>query len=230
VIEIIPAILPKSFSELEQSLFLVRGLAKVVQIDICDGLFVPSSTVPYTDRARFDRILKQEEGMPSWEDFDFEMDLMVNDSAKAADEWVRAGASRVLIHIESPDDRVALEKLQPLRDEHGVGIDVGLGISLQTPIGKLETLAPLASVIQCMGITHIGKQGEPLDEQIYGRISEIARLYPEHVISVDGGVTLENAPKLASAGARRLVVGSHLFSGNVEENYRNFKKAVGSTQ
>jgi ribulose-phosphate 3-epimerase len=230
VVEIIPAILPKSFSELEQSLFLVRGLAKVVQIDICDGLFVPSSTVPYTDRARFDRILKQEEGMPSWEDFDFEMDLMVNDSAKAADEWVRAGASRILIHIESPDDRAALEKLQPLRDEYGVSIDIGLAISLDTPLERLETLASFGSTIQSMGIAKVGYQGEALDERVFDRISELARLYPQHVISVDGGVTLENAPKLASAGARRLVVGSHLFSGNVEENYRNFKKAVGSTQ
>ena len=43
-IEIIPAILPKDYAEILDKTEQVHGLVKAVQIDICDGHFVPSFT------------------------------------------------------------------------------------------------------------------------------------------------------------------------------------------
>lgn len=224
-VEIIPAILPSSYRDLEDKLMRVRGLTRSVQIDICDGFFVPSKTFPYTnsaDKEQFAQILAEEETLPYWEEFDFELDLMVNESKKTSEEWVRAGASRIIIHIESPDDRGALEALQPLRDTYATAVDVELAISLDTPIEKLESLAHFGSTIQCMGIVKIGMQGQPLDERIFVRVKEIKRLYPEHTVSVDGGVTIENAHRLVDAGATRLVAGSALFQGDIEQNFDAF--------
>jgi len=45
--EIIPAILPRDFNEIEEKTLLIKGLSKMVQIDICDGKFVPSTSWPY---------------------------------------------------------------------------------------------------------------------------------------------------------------------------------------
>ena len=45
--QILPAILPKNFSEIEDKIALVKGIAPLVQVDICDGKFVPSTTWPY---------------------------------------------------------------------------------------------------------------------------------------------------------------------------------------
>lgn len=226
MIEIIPAILPISYRDLEDKLSRVRGLTRVVQIDVCDGFFVPSRTFPYTERDFFELILKEEETLPFWEEFDFELDLMVNESKKASGEWVQAGASRIIVHIESPDDRDALEALQPLRDTYATAVDVALAISLDTPIEKLETLAGYGSAIQCMGIAKIGLQGQPQDARIYERIKEIKRLYPVHSIAVDGGVTIESARRLVDAGATRLVVGSALFEGDIEQNFDAFLTAT----
>ena len=89
MIEIIPAILPKNYEDLKNKIALVRGIVPVVQIDICDGIFVPSKTWPFStggaEDYNFHRILNEEEGMPFWEDIDFEFDLMVVDAVKNFD-------------------------------------------------------------------------------------------------------------------------------------------------
>ena len=62
-----------------------------------------------------------------------------------------------------------------------------------------------------MGIARIGFQGEPFDERVIEKIKEIKKHYPEMIVSVDGGVSLENAQALIEAGATRLVSGSAIF-------------------
>lgn len=223
--EIIPAILPATFDELVSHLERVKGFARAVQIDVVDGVFAPMATWPYRDRDSFERILREEEGMPQWEDFEFEVDLMVEASKEAALEWVRAGASRIVIHIESPDDRGALEALQTYR-EGEASIEVGLAISLDTPIEKLDSLAHLGSFIQVMGISHIGKQGEPFDSRTLARVREMRDRFPSHIISVDGGVDDITGPALVEAGASRLVAGSFIFEGDAKENYRILRTTV----
>ena len=90
--DIIPAILPKNYEDLKNKIALVRGVVPIVQVDICDGIFVKTATWPFSSRAKsrneveflnndldehFRRILNEEEGLPFWEDIDFELDLMV---------------------------------------------------------------------------------------------------------------------------------------------------------
>jgi len=48
-IEIIPAIIPKSFEHLKSQLALVKGIVHLVQIDITDGIFAPTKTWPFVE-------------------------------------------------------------------------------------------------------------------------------------------------------------------------------------
>ena len=227
MIEIIPAILPKSYLDLEDHLARVQGVTKAVQIDVVDGIFAPNTTWPYVGRDSFETILSEENGLPFWEDFDFEIDLMVQNSKDAALEWIRAGASKIIIHIESPDDRGALEAIQDVRTGE-VPVEVILAISQETPVEKLETLAHLASGIQVMGIDHIGFQGEPFDVHTYEKLRTLKEKYPNHALSVDGAVTQDNAKALIDAGATRFVVGSAIWSGDAKDNYYTLKSIVDS--
>jgi len=61
--EIIPAILVKKFTEIEEKIELIKGISDFVQLDICDGKFVKSTTWPYgkTDE-NFEKILHEEMG------------------------------------------------------------------------------------------------------------------------------------------------------------------------
>lgn len=225
--KIVPAILPRDLDDLIAHLEEVKGVARLVQIDVVDGKFAPTRTWPYEDRESFEEILSEEQGMPLWEDFDFEVDLMVEKAKDAALEWVRAGASRIIVHIESPDSEAALAALQEYRAGE-MRVEVGVALSLATPLDGLVRLAPSADFIQVMGIAEIGKQGEPFDARALLRIEELRDRLPSYPISVDGGVELENAPALIEAGATRLVAGSAIFDGDARENYKKLKLIVHS--
>ena len=53
------------------------------------------------------------------------------------------------------------------------------------------------------GIEKVGFQGEAFDERVLKQIIDLRLKYPELIISVDGAVNEETAPKLLEAGANR---------------------------
>ena len=76
-----------------------------------------------------------------------------------------------------------------------------------------------------MGIAKIGFQGEPFDERVLEKIKDFRDEYVDVTISVDGGVSLESAPRLVEAGVNRFVVGSALWQSNdFEEKINKFKQ------
>lgn len=204
--QIIPAILPNSFSELEEKIAQVNGLVPLVQIDICDGHYTPKATWPYRKPDdSFDAMMREEIGMPFWEDIDFEIDLMVRNPETLIPQWVTAGAQRIIIHADST------ERLGEVIDSCKNQVEVGVAVSITTPLEKILPYASDISVIQCMGISKIGFQGQTFNEQVFEKIKEVRLALPDTEISVDGGVTLENIDQLIDAGATRLVVGSAIF-------------------
>ena len=101
--DIIPAILPKNYEDLKNKIALVRGIVPVTQIDICDGIFVKNISwpfevgVPELDE-HFRRIINEQEGLPFWEDIDFELDLMVSDAVENFDIYTKLGPKRIIFH------------------------------------------------------------------------------------------------------------------------------------
>lgn len=218
-VEIIPAILPKDFAEVVDKTALVTGLAKTVQIDVCDGQFVPSSTWPYRKADdSFERIIHEEEGLPGWKDLNFEIDMMVNRAEDKVEDWIQAGAMRLIIHIESKTDLAKVFEIA------GDRIEIGLAINIETPIENVRPYADKISFVQCMGIDRIGFQHQPFDRKVDHVIRDIRAAFPQLAISVDGGVTLETGPELIAAGANRLVVGHAIFeSDNLVETFHQFR-------
>ncbi|HQO71097.1 MAG TPA: hypothetical protein PLH90_02145, partial [Candidatus Paceibacterota bacterium] len=82
MIEVIPAILVDNYKELQTKISKFVGLSEMVQIDVCDGSFVPSVSWPMNkkDRDSILPIIDEEEGLPSWDKLDFEFDLMIEKS------------------------------------------------------------------------------------------------------------------------------------------------------
>ena len=206
---IVPAILAKDFSEIPAKLELVKGIADTVQIDIVDGKFAPNKTWPYIgDHGELLTILREERGLPFWQDVDFEFDLMVAKPQEVMHDFVKLGASRVIIHIES----IPPDTLSELIQEWKQAVDIGLALKPSTPVSLLETFLHEVSFVQCMGNDKISFGGVPLDEAVVlQKITELRQKYPELTISVDIGVNLETAPRLIEAGASRLVAGSAVF-------------------
>jgi ribulose-phosphate 3-epimerase len=210
--EIIPAILPQDFAELEDKIGLIRGAVKTVQVDICDGHFVPNFTWPYRKKDNtFEQMIREDEGLPAWESLDYEFDLMVDHPEKVVDDWVAIGAARVIIHIEAKGN--VAEAVDNLAGH----IDVGLAINIDTPIDSLKPFADkikdgAIQFIQLMGIDNVGFQHQAFDAKVIERVKAVKGAFPDIPISVDGGVSLDNAGQLIDAGADRLVVGSAIFA------------------
>ena len=212
-IEIIPAVLPKNFSELEESLGRVAGASRIIQVDIVDGIFAPNKTWPFGDEARFEKICMGDEGLPHWENFDFQFDLMLEHPEAQVQRFIDAGASSVVVHAKSPGAREALELLAQRNQEVGDDLHMGVGLALASDASPedLEAYSGLYDFVQVMGIEKVGFQGEAFNERALGLIQKIRTQSPSLTIQVDGGVSMANAKRLCDAGANRLVVGSAIF-------------------
>jgi ribulose-phosphate 3-epimerase len=229
MVEVIPAILPENIEEIREKMSLVNGLVNIVQVDVCDGKFVSNTTWPYKNdnEGSFEKIIGEEEGFPFWDSLDFEVDLMVKNPEEVVEEWINAGAKRLVLHVESSDNIYGL--IKKLRDEYGYSgdnpfdIDIGLSLDVKTSNEAIyEFLNPqadgksLINFVQFMGIDRVGFQGESFDETVLNKIKEMRNNFPSITISVDGGVNLNNAYEIVEAGANRLISGSAIFeSGDV---------------
>ena len=228
--EIIPAILPKNYEDMKDKIALVRGHAPLVQIDICDGIFVPNTTWPFStgggDDFYFQRIINEQEGMPFWEDLDFELDLMVSDAVTNFDVYTKLSPKRIIFHIETVGN---LEEFKDFLEGIDVyirdSIEMGIAIGLSTPIEQIYPLVNSADFVQVMGIEKVGFQGEDFSDKALEYIKNLKEKFPDLEIAVDGGVNLENGASLVHAGATRLVVGSAIFNTtDIIDSIEEFKQ------
>lgn len=213
MIEITPGFPSTDFKDLKEKLSTFREYVREVQIDVCDGKFVPSVSWPMhrEDEESTRAILDEEEGMPFWTELDFEFDLMVINAHKQFEFFVQLGAKRVVFHLEAEEEKSFKEFLESLDNYMRDNIDIGLAINTTTDISKLDPFINLVDFVQCMGIEKIGFQGEPFDERVLTQIKSIKEKYGDVKISVDGSVNENTALALVKAGADRLVIGSALM-------------------
>ena len=235
--EIIPAIIPKNFSDLAEKVSLVANFVKTVHVDINDGKFVKSKSWPHSSPNDFDfeKILKEEEGMPYWEKVEYEIHLMVSDPAPEIDNWIRAGSKRVLVHYESfPSSREFKKFTEEFKEKYGMNgsslfPELGVVLKTETPIevlAVLEQSVKLIDSIQLMSIATIGFQGIniPFETSVIDRVSAVKNKYEGIPVSVDGSINMENAQKLIDAGADRLIIGGAIFqSEDITDTIEVFK-------
>ncbi len=229
MIEIIPAILSKNYEDLKNKIALVRNLVPLVQIDISDGIFTPSKTWPFSssgiDDIKFKKILNEEEGIPFWEDIDFELDLMVVKALENFDIYSKLGPKRIVFHIEAVGDlKEFKEYIEAIDIYIREAIEIGVAINIETPLEQIFPLINDIDFVQCMDIDKIGYQGQKFDKKVLENIKILKEKFPDLIISVDGGVSLENAPALIRAGASRLIIGSSIFNTeDIIETIEKFK-------
>ncbi|MGI9118381.1 MAG: hypothetical protein ACR2IQ_02440 [Minisyncoccia bacterium] len=237
MIEIIPAILSKNFSDIEHNLAQIVGGVSIVQIDICDGMFVQNRTWPfegygaknqaYLKDHDIQTLEKEETGMPYWDTMDYELDLMVQDPATILKDLMIIGPKRVVIHFDSIKniDNGPEEFFNNLDPFYKNQIEIGLAVTSKNTLTEIENIIPHISFIQCMGIEHVGFQHQEFDTHILETIKTLRSKYPDMPISVDGAVNMGTIDDLIDAGATRLVVGSAIWETEIpSETLHEFKE------
>jgi ribulose-phosphate 3-epimerase len=219
--EIIPAILEKNFNEIKNKLTALREQAKCVHIDMCDGIAVPNQTWPFTGGGSedydFRKIMNEEEGMPFWEEFDFEFDLMVADAVENFDLYMKLGPKRLIFHPEIGGNIEEFEHfLEGLDMYIRDNVEIGVAFKPSDDLAIVSKLSHKADFLHCMGSDKIGFQGEGVafTEKALENIKFLKKNLPGVIISVDIGINLENAESILNAGADRLTVGSSIWKSS----------------
>lgn len=213
---IIPALLEKDYKEVKNKLTFLRGRAECVQLDFCDGEFVESKTWPFTSGGfedyDFQKILNEEEGLPFWEEFDFEFDLMVADAVENFDTYMKLGPKRMIFHLGAQKNLSDFEDFLDGLDMYiRDNVEIGIAFKPSDDLSVVSKLSSKVDFLQCMGIEKIGLQGQEFDKKVIENIKYLKENLPGIVLSVDGGVNFENAEMLLDAGVDRLTVGSAIW-------------------
>ena len=204
MVEIVPAILPKSFEGLTHGLARLSGVAPLIQIDLVEV-----------------NVLAEQETIPMWEEFDFEADIMLPDPQQEVRHCIDLGFSKIVVHAEALGAKEALTMLQETR-EGTFATMVGVALQSADSPEALTEFDGLFDYVQVMGIERIGSQGQPFDQRSITLIKELRAKFPELVIQVDGAVA-PHVRELVAAGANRLVIGSAIMQA---ENPREVYKAL----
>lgn len=226
--QIIPAILPETIQDIKRHLTEVMGISNWIQIDLCDGEYVESKTWPYNgeDDYVFQKIMAEEEGLPYWDRFSFEGDLMVKDAHKNFDTFIKMGFGRIVFHLEAEGEIEEFSNfLEGIDMNTRDFIEIGVAIKNNTDLEKIKSIINYVDFIQIMGIDHEGSQGQEFDEETFNKVSEFKQKYPETKLSIDGGVDYVNAKKLSELCVDRVVVGSAIWkSDNIPDTIKEFEK------
>ncbi|MCY4577199.1 MAG: hypothetical protein OXB96_02070 [Candidatus Kaiserbacteria bacterium] len=230
-VSITPAILEKSFDAIQEAVGRVRGVAKLVQVDIVDGVYAPSASWPFLSGDGKDAagsiVHPSEKELADKAEclyglrVPFELDLMIQSPEDSLGVWLLTDATRFIIHRAST--QYVSYCVNRVKDD---GREVYLGLTAHDTLEGVASVLEVVDGVQCMGIAELGKQGEPYDERIETLIAAIHNAYPALPIQADGGVSVQTAPRLLAAGVTQFAVGSALFQGDVAENLTTLQQAV----
>lgn len=214
--EIIPGILEKNLSTIKDKLTFLRGRAKCVQIDFCDGNFVKNQTWPFAfggfEDYDFKKILNEEEGLPFWNEFDFEFDLMVENAVENFDIYMKLGPKRIIFHLGAQKSVKEFEHFLDGIDLYTRdNVEIGLAFMPDADMSLVSRLAYKVDFLQCMGIDEIGFQNQKFNNKVLENVKFLKEKLSGVVLSIDGGVNFENIESIISAGVDRVVVGSGIW-------------------
>lgn len=201
-IQIAPSVLPADFAELGKA---VRDLESagvdLIQWDVMDGQFVPNLTFgPDVIAAA-----RKHCSVP------FEAHLMVLTPDVMAEQYVKAGCSRLIVHAEA-----CTHLHRTLANIRNMGATAGVALNPATPASAIEHVLDLVDMVLVMTVNPgFGGQSyistmEPKIREVRNMI-ESAGLGDAVHLEVDGGISATTVGAAASAGANVLIAGSALF-------------------
>lgn len=198
--QVVPAILASDAKDFQKKLKVFQSSFSLVQIDVLDGSFG-------IDNRSFYDFKKIKAMRPK---INFELHLMVDKPEPIYRQWLGwARLKRVILHYETFHKRKK-DLYDIIKEIHKVGKSFGLAINPNTTISKIIEFLPMVDEILVMGV-HPGWSGQKIVESSFKKVQQIRGHYPKLDIGFDGGLRMENAQSVVSAGANILNTAS-IFS------------------
>ena len=188
-----------------------------LHFDVMDGAFVPNFTLGFD----FIKAAKRCCGLPC------SAHLMIERPERYIERFVEAGCDSVTVHVETCPH--AQRTLAQIRD---AGASPGIAINPATPLTKLDYLLDYVERVLVMTVDP-GYAGQQLIPEAFERVRILKDIldYRESTarIEADGNIGVDNAARLANAGAGIFVLGtSSIFNGapDLGQALAQFKRAV----
>jgi ribulose-phosphate 3-epimerase len=202
MVEIAPSILSADFARLGQEIEAVeRGGASLLHVDVMDGRFVPNITIGLPVVKAISRATR----LP------IDAHLMIVEPGRYAEQFVRAGAKMVSIHIEA--DPHLQRTITAIK---GAGAQAGVAINPATALSALDEALNFADYILVMSVNP-GFGGQEFIPTSLDKVRRLRRTISERGlktrIEIDGGIDRNNIDDVAAAGAEIIVSGTAVFGG-----------------
>lgn len=199
MIQIAPSMLAADFLHLEKDVELVNEYADIFHLDIMDGTFVPNISFGFP----VVEAIAKKASRP------LDAHLMIVHPEKYVERFAKAGAEYLSFHLNAVDNPG-----QVLAQIRAAGLKPGIAINPDIPVDSLYPYLGQCDYVVLMSV-FAGFGGQKFIEATYDRLAqlkaEIVRQGATCMIQVDGGVSADNASRLAALGADILVAGSAVF-------------------
>jgi ribulose-phosphate 3-epimerase len=200
-VKLAPSILSADFARLgEQVAEVTKAGADYIHIDVMDGHFVPNITIGAPVIA----------SLRPWTHLPLDVHLMIEQPERYISDFANSGADIISVHIEAcPHIHRTLQLIKEFK------IKTGIALNPATPLSSIEELIPHVDLITIMSVNP-GFGGQAFIPETLEKVSRLRRMLDERGLSaeleVDGGITVENTPKVVKAGASVLAIGSSVFN------------------
>ena len=210
-----PSILSADFKMLgEEMRKTEKNGAGYIHFDVMDGLFVPSISFGIPVLASIHNATEQV----------MDVHLMIQEPIRYIEEFHKAGADIVTIHLEACEDvKATLDKI------HACDMKAGLSICPETEAEAIEPYLAYVEMILVMSV-HPGFGGQKFIPESLDKIRKVRGILEQQELSVDiqvdGGVHLGNVREVLDAGANVIVAGSAVFKGDAGQNTKEFMEIL----
>ena len=200
--KISPSILSADFANLQRDIQdIEKNGGDWVHVDVMDGLFVPNISIgiPVV------KALRPVTRLP------LDVHLMIDRPIRYVEEFVKAGADWLTIHVEADTQENTLAALEKIR---ALGCKSAISLKPGTPAEAAEPFLKACDMILVMTVEP-GFGGQKFMADMMPKLRALRgmldRVNPQCILEVDGGVDGSTCAVCKENGAQVLVAGSAYF-------------------
>jgi len=206
---VIPSIISDDMHDLKEKLEMARSVAKEVQIDFFDGVYVPNY---------------KSIGPSVFQNMNIYMDMVAHilafEPEHMVEDLILAGFKRIIFHLETTDH--AEEIIEKANQK---GVEIGVAIDPETDVAESEKY--VGRVSEHMFLAVNPKHPGIFIPDVLDSLRTMRKSHPLVRVSVDGGISADNIEEICFAGADIAYVGSAVFDhGAPEENFKLIAEKV----